>query len=150
MSIPNFPTNTPAIKALIINEIGRPVTFYSIYSSQACPNPLDSLDPVTNESTLSLCPTCSGFYWIPLWSGDTFTAHVTWKYADQKQWETVGILMAGDCQVKIMYSPANDIIAHDAKYLVVDTHIMDVEKITYRGAIEVDRIILDLKERTRS
>lgn len=145
MPIPIFPTNTPEIKALIINQIGREVTFYTIYSSQPCP--LCDLDPVTNLSTDSFCETCSGDYWIPLWSGSLFTAHVTWKFADQKQWETAGIIMAGDCQVKIMYSEENDAIVHNAKYVIVDSKQMDIEKITYRGADIVDRIIVDCKER---
>ena len=148
MTIPSFPTNTPTIKALILNQIGRTVTFYTIYSTQACPD--CTLDPITNESTDSFCETCSGLYWIPLWSGTDYTAHVTWKYSDQVDWDTVGKFMIGDCQVKIMYSGNSDSIVQNANYVVVDDRIMDIQKITYRGITVLDRIIVDLKERQKS
>lgn len=150
MTIPIFPTNTPDIKRQIIDMIGRDVTFYTIYSTEPCPNPSDSLDPVTNESTNSLCPICSGLYWIPHYSGTHYTAHVTWKYSDQVDWETVGKFMIGDCQVKVMYSGGSDDIIQAAEYAIVDDRVMDIERITYRGITVVDRIIIDLKERTKS
>ena len=49
-----------------------------------------------------------------------------------------------------MYSEDADDIVSNAKYVVVDNRIMDIDKITYRGATEVDRIIVDLKERDKS
>ena len=48
-----------------------------------------------------------------------------------------------------MYSVFNDNIVQNAKYVIVDARKMDIEDITYRGATEVDRIIVDLKEREK-
>jgi hypothetical protein len=147
--VPIFPTNTQEIKTLILDQIGRDVVFYTVYSSEACPNPLDSLDPVTNESTWTECPTCFGEYYIPHYSGTTFKAHVTWKYSDQTDWETVGKFMIGDCQIKVMISGNIDSIVHSAAYVIVDETTMDIEKITYRGVTVLDRMIVDLKERSK-
>ena len=147
MVVPVWPATIPT-KEAIIDSIGRDAIFYTVYSSQACPD--CSLDPVTDESTDSFCETCSGVYWIPVWSGSTFTSHITWKFSERQQWESVGIIFNGDCLAKIMYSEDADDIVSNAKYVVVDNRIMDIDKITYRGATEVDRIIVDLKERDKS
>lgn len=146
-TVPPFPSTIPT-KAAIINEIARPVTFYTIYSSQACPD--CALDPVTNESTDSFCETCEGVYWIPTYSGYTYSGHVTWKFSDRQQWETAGILFNGDCLVKIMYSDSANTIIKNTKYVIVDEHTMDVDRVTYRGATEIDRILVELKERDRN
>ncbi len=131
----------------IIGQIGRDVEFFYIYSTYACPNPADSLDPVTNTSTLSLCPICSGNYWIDVYSGVTMSAHVTWKFDYQNEYETGGLIFLGDAKVKVMHTPAREQLVKKAKYLVVDDKIMNVVKTTLLGAPAINRILIDVKEK---
>lgn len=144
MLVAPWPSNTVQIKAEIISGIGRPVEFWTVYSSYACSG--CTLDPVTNTSTDSFCEICSGNYWIPLYSGDTLRAHVTWKYADQQQYLTGGDVMLGDCQVKVILESGIDSLVSNAEYVIVDDRKMNIDRITYRGAVTPDRVILDLKE----
>lgn len=140
-----FPSNTRETIENIINEIGRDVIFRSSTLS-GCSYSGDSLDPVTNTSTNSFCPICSGLYWIPTWSSDTIRAHVTWKYADQEEFHTGGHVFLGDGIVKVMYSgPYMDII-NNAEYMVVDGKRVDIQKITLLGVQPLNRVILDYKE----
>ena len=145
--VPPFPSTIPT-KAAIIDEIARPAVFYTVYSSQACPD--CSLDPVTDTSVDSLCETCEGVYWLDTYSGYSYDAHVTWKFSDKQQWETAGILFNGDCLVKIMYSEAIDTVVKNTEYVIVDERTMDIDRVTYRGATEIDRILIELKERDRN
>lgn len=132
----------------IINTIGRDVTFMSSTLS-GCTYSGDSLDPITNTSTNSFCPVCSGIYWIPTWSGDIIKAHVTWKYADETTFTTGGAIFLGDGIVKVMYSgPYMDII-NNSDYMVVDGKQVDIQKITLLGVPSLNRIILDFKERSK-
>lgn len=115
----------------------------------ACPYSGDSLDPVTQTSTNSFCPVCSGKYWIPVLSGANIKAHITWKYADLNTWQTGGYVFQGDGIIKVMYSgPYMDII-NNADYAIVDNKQVDIEKITLLGVPSINRIILDFKERER-
>ena len=142
--IVNWPLGTSEIIKDIIEEIGRPVTFYTVWSSQACA--VCSLDPVTNTSTDSFCPVCSGVYWTPIYSGYTFTAHVNWKFADYNDYTTGGITYLGDCKVKIHLSGIAEQVVNDAEYAIVDSRRTSIEKITILGVPTPNRVIVDLKE----
>lgn len=132
----------------MINMDGRPVTFYVVASVSGCPS--CELDPVTQTSTDSYCPVCSGVYWIPTYSGWGVVAHVTWGQLDRQAWETGGMLDNGECTVKFIYSGYMEPIIHDAAYVVVDDRIMDVQPgIILRGVPQKNRVIVKLKERER-
>jgi hypothetical protein len=146
MVIP-FPTNTRTQIEAIINEDGRPVTFYVVESVEACD--VCSLGPISETSTDSFCPSCSGEYWLPTYSGWAVTAHVTWGKHDEKAWETGGMIDNGECSVKFMHTSSAEEIVHSSQYVIVDDRTMDISKIILRGVPEVNRIIVVLKERER-
>src|SRR3990172_13235584 len=146
MPIPPFPARTRDVIESIIDEIGRDVTFVTS-TTVACTYSGDSLDPVTNTSTNSFCPVCSGIWFIPTLSGTNIKAHVTWKYADQDEFHTGGWVFLGDGIVKVMYSgPYMDII-NAADYMIVDEKQVDIQKITLLGIPSINRVILDYKQR---
>lgn len=144
MTIVSFPANTRQTIEEIINNIGREVDFVTETFS-GCTYSGDSLDPVTNTSTNSLCPVCSGFYWIPVLSGVEIVAHITWKPSDVLEWESGGQLFTGDCLVKIIYSAENLQTVQNAKYLVVDGKQVTVRKKTLLGVPQINRILLETK-----
>src|SRR5690349_21577545 len=142
-----WPAGTRDVIEEIINAIGRDVTFVTSTLS-GCYN--CDLDPVTDTSTDSFCPICSGLYWIPTYSGHDITAHVTWKFSDKQDWQTGGMTFLGDGIVKVMYSgPYMDII-EETDYMVVDGSQVNIEKVTLLGVPSVNRIILDFKERQKN
>ena len=147
MTIAPFPNNTRQQIEEMIEQDGRPVTFYIVESTTECP--MCSLDPISNTSTDSFCPTCSGEYWIPVYSGWTITAHVTWGKADNRAWETGGMLDNGDCSVKFMYSGAYQNFVEISEYAIIDSRIMDVQRVIPRGVPEINRLIVELKEREK-
>lgn len=141
-----WPSGTRETIEEIINAIGRDVIFYT-YTLSGCSYSGDSLDPVTNTSTNSFCPVCSGKYWIPTWSGTSIKAHVTWKFADKNDWQTGGYTFLGDGIIKVMYSGPYMSVIESAQYAVVDGKQVNIEKVTLLGVPSVNRIILDFKER---
>lgn len=143
--LPQWPSNTREVISGIIDQIGRDVEIFFVWSSYACPD--CSLDPITNTSSDSFCPTCSGEYWVDVMSGVTRLAHVTWKFDYGNEFQTGGRNMIGDARVKIMHSDADEALVKQSKYLVVDDKIMNLEKTTLLGAPQVNRIIMDLKEK---
>ena len=142
-----FPSNTREIIENIIDADGRDVTFITSTLS-GCPYSGDSLDPITNTSTNSFCPVCSGIYWIPTLSGNAIKAHITWKYADQEEFHTGGHVFLGDGIVKIVYSgPYMDII-DNTDYMIVDGKQVNIQRITLLGVPSINRVILDFKQRS--
>ena len=91
-----FPEDTEETIDAIRDAIGRDVLFVTAtYSGcNTC-----SLDPTTNTSTDSFCPTCSGIYWIPTYTENAINAHVTWAGADIMGWVAGGQYFDGDCRV---------------------------------------------------
>jgi hypothetical protein len=142
-----FPTNTKEIIDEIRDAIGRPVQFMVIASATACP--ACYLDPVNNTSTDSFCPVCHGAYWIPVMSGTMVTGHVSWGKSDQMRWETGGQWWEGSCGVQIEYTPENQILVNDAIYVVVDDKEMEIRKSMMRGVKDINRILIDLIEKTK-
>lgn len=145
--LPLWPSNTRPQIEEIIGMIGRNVTFYTVASQEACP--FCVLDPITNTSTDSYCPTCSGDYWINIYSGWTVLAHVTWGQSESKNWMTGGMLDDGTCQVKVMHTPSGEGIIYSSQWVDVDGREMDIERITLRGVPEVNRILVRVKEKER-
>ena len=144
----SFPTNTKQLITEMIDTIGREVIFYTI-SSYPCTASTCYLDPVNNTSTNSFCPVCSGKFWIAAYSGTMRKAHVTWKFADLKQWETGGWNFVGDGIIKVMYSGNIMDIIDSTDYILVDDKKVNIDKITVLGVPSLNRIIIDFKEREK-
>lgn len=142
-----FPTDTEDVIDAIRSAIGRDVTFYYIYSSMPCP--ICDLDPVTNTSKDAFCIICSGEYWIPLYSGETVNAHITWGYSEQLGWVKGGQLDEGEVRLQIKYIPSIVTIVESAEYVLVDGKNMQIVKKTLRGVPELNRILIDLIEREK-
>ena len=141
-----WPTDTKAIIDDIREAIGSEVTFYTVTIS-GCSN--CALDPISNESTNSFCPTCSGLYWIPVYSGVDILAHITWGQSDEMNWHSGGQIFDGDCRIQIEYTDANVTIVDTTDYVKVDGRKMDIRKTTPRGVKEINRLLLDLVERDK-
>jgi hypothetical protein len=142
-----FPENTGEIITAIRNAIGRAVTFYVVASSTACT--LCDLEPITNTSTDPFCLECNGTYWIPVMSGVTLSGHVAWGKSDQMRWESGGQWWEGSAGVQIAYTPTNLETVESAVYVVVDDQEMEVRKVMRRGVKSLNRILIDLIERTK-
>ena len=149
ITIAPFPA--PEISRAVIqamhDQIARAVTFYVVESVSGCY--LCSLDPITGTSTDSFCTLCSGEYWIPTYSGVTYSGKVTWGTSEEKEWMTGGLVDNGDCLVTILHTPAAEQVVFDSEYVRVDGRELDVDKITLRGVPEVNRILVKLKEKER-
>jgi hypothetical protein len=142
--IASFPSDVRETIEQIIHEIGRDVELFYVYSSYGCP--ICDLDPVTNTSVDSYCPVCSGTYWIDVYSGVTMSAHVTWRFDSQDEFETGGKYIQGDVRVKVMHTAEREQLIKNSSYLVVDGKITNVEKTTLLGT-PINRIVIDLKEK---
>jgi len=129
----------------IRGAIGREVTFYVVASSTPCP--ICDLDPVTNTSTDSWCPVCSGEYWLYTYSGVPLDAHVSWGYSEQLGWVQGGQLAEGECRVQIEYLPENVTVVDNSKWVEVDGKKMQIVKKTLRGVKTLNRILVDLIEK---
>lgn len=140
-----FPNDTKDTIDEIRNAIGRNVIIQTIASSTACPD--CSLDPITNTSTDSFCLTCSGVYWIPIYSGYSVLAHITWGQSEILNWQSAGQLFDGDCRIQVEYSDSNVTVLDNAEYITVDGRDFEIKSKIYRGVPELNRIIVDLKER---
>jgi hypothetical protein len=129
----------------IRDAIGREIIWYIVASSTPCPD--CSLDTVTNTSTDSFCPTCSGDYWINVYSGVPVSGHVTWGYSEQLGWVTGGQLDEGECRVQIAYNVDNLSTVDNAKWVEVDGKTMQIVNKKLRGVKEINRILVDLMEK---
>lgn len=139
-----WPSGTREQIEAMIGEIGRDVDFF-VPTVSACFN--CSLDPITNTSTDSFCPVCSGVYWIPEYDKTTISGHIVWKYYELDSWQTGGHVFRGDGTIKIMFTEDNYRIATDADHMLADGKILLVDKVTVRGVPEINRIIIDFKEK---
>jgi len=141
-----WPSDTVTVIDSIRDAIGRDITWYVVASSAPCTNPLCHLDIVTNTSTNSFCPTCSGHYWIYTYSGVITNAHVTWGFSEHLGWVTGGQLPEGDCRVQIKYTITNLSAVENAKWVEVDGKIMEIKHKDLRGVQSINRILVDLKQ----
>ena len=140
-----FPETTTIIDA-IREAIGHPIVITYVASAIACPNILDSLDPISNKSTYSLCPTCSGEYWINQLADYSTKAVVTWNNLDDTSWETGGKIHEGDCTAQIKYDATADRIYQTSMYAVVDNIKMSINRVIFRGTPAINRVILIMIE----
>lgn len=141
-----FPSNTAAIIDEIRGVIGRDVIFYTLAGSTECP--VCNLDPTTGTSTDSFCETCSGVYYIPIYSGVSISGHITWTSSDILNWQTGGQLFDGDCRIQIKYTPENITVLDATKWVEVDGKSLEIKERSLRGVQQLNRIVLSLIERT--
>lgn len=146
MTIITWPSTTKEIIDDIRTAIGRVITFYTetVSGCSVC-----SLDPISNESTDSFCPSCSGLYWIPVLTTSGILAHITWGSSESLNWVSGGQLFEGDCRVQIEYTPEHITVVDTSAYVEVDGKKMDINKKILRGVQPLNRILLDLKERDK-
>jgi hypothetical protein len=142
----SFPEDTEDTIDAIRDAIGREVNFVTATLS-GCVASGCYLDPVTDTSTNSFCPTCSGVYWIPTYTDNLVTAHVTWAGADILSWVAGGQYFDGDCRVQIKYTDTNLTLADSAEYVEIDNKILTIKSKILRGVQNLNRIILDLIEK---
>jgi len=142
-----WPSNTRDVINSIRGAIGRLVTFYLISASEPCT--LCNRDPITNTSTDSFCPVCSGNFWIHTYSGVSISGHVTWGQAEQFNWATGGQFIDGDCRVQIENTVENITVLESAQWVSVDNRRMTVNKIIPRGVQDINRILIDLVEQEK-
>jgi hypothetical protein len=136
----------------IRDAIGRDTTWYVVASSIACPTCIadgDLYDPVTQTSTDSFCPTCSGSYYIPVYSGTVINGHITWAYSEQLSWPTGSKQFEGDVRIQIKYTEANINTVNIAKWVEVDGRQMEIKKKSLRGVKNINRILVDLLEKDK-
>jgi hypothetical protein len=127
--------------------VWRPVTFEYVTSISGCS--VCSLDPVTDTSTDSFCPVCSGIYWIKTTSGVDIKAHVTWAHSEGLAWYSAGQQFTGDCQIKVIYNAVVSGIILNSEGVIVDDRDMQITKVGLLGAPTINRITLSLKERDK-
>jgi hypothetical protein len=143
----NWPTNTKQIIDKIRGAIGRPTYWYIVTDREPCP--VCDLDPITNTATDSFCPVCSGNYWLNVYSGVLISGHVTWGFSERLNWVAGGQLQEGECRVSIEYIPENVTVVDKAIWVEVDGRKMEISKRQLRGVPEINRILVDLKERDK-
>ena len=115
-----FPSDTKDKIDEIRTAIGRTITFNSLAGQQACTTSGCSLDPVTNVSTNSFCPTCGGEYWTDVISGYPLTAHVRWNSMDKGVRYSAGETFEGQCRAQIEYTALNVTIVNTSETVQVD------------------------------
>jgi hypothetical protein len=142
-----WPNNTTEITDDIRNVIGRYVTIYSTASGIACTASGCFLDPVTNLSTNSLCPTCSGFYWINTVSGLQVKAYIRMPGVDIPIYTVGGYIVNGDAEIQIKYTTQTINVVNNMRYVVVDGKTFVKKDISLRGVPTVNRIVISLDEK---
>jgi hypothetical protein len=137
-----FPDTKPVIDA-IRNAIGRNITFVldTITNCTVC-----SLDPVTGGSTDPFCTTCGGKYYIVTDANHIVLAHVTNGRVDQLGWASGGQFEEGDCRAQLDYTTVNDGYVANARKIIVDGKEYRIKNKEYRGAPQINRIILYLRQ----
>ena len=144
MTTITFPEDTEATIDSIRDAIGRPTEWHTVTLSGCS---ICELDPINNTSTDSFCSVCSGAYWLPSYTVNVISGHVTWGYSEQLGWVTGGQLAEGECRVQIKYTVANLDIIENAEKIFVDGKEMQMEKKTLRGVKNINRILIDLNEK---
>lgn len=139
-----FPSDTKDKIDDIRDAIGRTIIFNQLVTQSGCS--VCSLDPVTNTSTDSFCPTCGGDYWIPVTTGASVTAHVRWNSLDDAIRFPGGDIFEGECKAQIEYTAANVTIVDNSETVQVDGKLMSIDKRIYKGVPELNRIVLILNE----
>ena len=144
---PSTETVTDIIDS-IRSAIGRTANFITLDRNDECS--VCSLDPTTGLSIDSFCTTCSGLYYIPVYSGVTISGHVWWKTADGLQWPVGGQIFDGDATFQLKYTVGNLDIVNSTEFLMLDGKTMTIRKKVLRGVPDLNRIILTLDEEERN
>lgn len=126
--------------------IGRTVDFYSATLSGCS---VCSLDPTTDTSTDSLCPVCSGVYWIESFSSITVSGHITWGNVDYLNWQVGGQLFDGDCRIQIKLQDTTLDMIEATKYVVADGKVLEIKSHIMRGVPDLNRVLIDLIEKEK-
>jgi hypothetical protein len=140
-----FPTDTESIIDGIRGAIGRDTYWYTLDSKTECPT--CGVDPVTDTALDSFCPTCSGVGYIINYLETAISGHITWGYSEELGWQTGGTLDEGECRVQIKYTPENITIVDNVEWVIVDGKKMQFIKKILRGVQNINRILVDLKEK---
>jgi len=132
----------------ILKAVGRGFTINVKSSGSACPLCLASgyLDPVTNSSTNSFCPSCYGLYYLNTPSGIPASGHVRWINSEIPRQYPGGQIPDGDCIITVAYSDEIRSNIERAKSFTVDGKNLTLKSYTPRGAKVPNRIILTLKQ----
>lgn len=142
-----FPNNTTEVIDNIRSTIGRQVTIYRLVSGIACSG--CGLDPVTNLSLDSFCSICDGNYWINTTSGIAVTGRILHGGLDRPIWEPGGLIVAGETQLRIKYTPVNKDAVDNMQYCVIDSKKFILKEFEYRGVPDVNRIVITLEEKEK-
>ena len=142
-----WPSNTAEITDEIRDAIGRNITIYVTVSGIPCTYSGCYLDPVTNLSTNSFCPTCGGSYWLETVSGYEVLAHVRMVGLDFPLYVPGGITMKGDAEAQIKYTVASKYAVEHAKYYEIDNKTFVQKDFDTRGVPTVNRIVVTLVEK---
>lgn len=126
--------------------IGRQVVFYraTVSGCSVC-----SLDPITDTSTDSFCPTCSGIYWIKDYYTTTVTGHIIWGNVDSLDWRTGGQLFDGDCRIQIKLKDDTLDMIEATDYVVADGKVLEIKSHILRGVPTLNRVLVDLIEKEK-
>lgn len=145
-----FPTAVETTEIIdgIRSAIGRTAEFITLAGNNECT--VCGLDPTTGLSVDSFCTTCSGLYYIPIYSGVTISGHVWWKSADSLQWPTGGQVFEGDATFQLKYTVGNLDTVNNTEFLMLDGKTMTIRKKVIRGVPALNRIILTLDEEERN
>ena len=132
----------------ILDAVGREFKINVKTTGQPCPICLSSgyLDPVTNTSIWSFCPTCQGSYYINIMSGILMSGHIRWRSSQISNWNAGGIIPDGDCLITVTYSDELRSSIESAHNFEVDSKKLSLKSYAIKGAKHPNRIILTLKQ----
>lgn len=140
----SWPSNTTEIIDAIRGAIGRIAYFYVVETTTPCN--VCNLDPITNTSTDSFCPVCSGQFWIYTYSGVAISGHITHGPLDFANWQTGGILLEGEARVQIKNTPEYVTIVDNTEWIEFDSRSWEIKTVTPRGVQGINRLLIDVKE----
>jgi len=151
--MPNFGITFPdtEITTDIIDNIrlsiGRLVSFFAptLSGCSVC-----DLDPITNTSTDSFCPVCSGEHWVKTYTATTITGHVNWGPADKLNWQSGGQIFDGDVTIQIKAEDDTIALLDNTDYILVDGRKVEEKNRIPRGVPDINRYILNCIEKEKS
>jgi hypothetical protein len=140
-----------AIKRIIDNvrdEIGRNVTFYT-ENLAGCSLCVASgyYDPIGDTTYYTVCPICSGSYWINTSIATEVLARVHWVNDEAITATPGGKYYIGEATLTVdpIYLNLAEACEKESGKIVVDGHNMAITKIIPMGAPEINRYRIILK-----
>lgn len=129
-------------------EIGRDVTVYSPTSS-ACPRCTASgyYDPIGDTTFYSVCPVCSGQYWLHTTTQTDVLARVHWVGNEAISATPGGKYFVGDAHITVDPSKYSIFRAaqNESGKVLVDGQDMQIMQIRPMGAPEINRYRIVLR-----